>query len=118
MTQQIRTGVSSLPLLGYAVCVEEAFPTFSIWSRGRTSTISTCTPTPTLPTGSPAACRAHFFYLDSGKDALYSAGGAVERSSPKGNAGLHVGDELDFITNFHLNFHQDILVGYSVLFPG
>jgi hypothetical protein len=62
--------------------------------------------------------QAHFFYLDSGKDALYAAGGAPERVSPKGNAGLHVGDELDFTTNFHVNFHQDILVGYSVLFPG
>ena len=51
-------------------------------------------------------------------DALYSAGGAVLRSSAKGNAGKHVGDELDFTTNFHLSFHQDILVGYSVLFPG
>src|SRR5262249_49670585 len=60
----------------------------------------------------------HFFYLDSGKDALYSAGGAVERTSPKGNAGVYVGQELDFTTNFHLTFHQDILVGYSVLFPG
>jgi hypothetical protein len=62
--------------------------------------------------------QAHFFYLDSGRDALYSAGGAVERTSPKGNAGVFVGDELDFTTNFHLSFHQDILVGYSVLFPG
>jgi hypothetical protein len=60
----------------------------------------------------------HFFYLDSGRDALYSAGGAVERSSPKGNAGTYVGDEIDFTTNFHLTFHQDILVGYSVLFAG
>jgi hypothetical protein len=62
--------------------------------------------------------QAHFFYLESAKDALYSAGGAVERTSPKGNAGKHVGDELDFTTNFHLNFHQDILVGYSVMFAG
>ncbi len=62
--------------------------------------------------------QAHFFYLDSGKDALYNKAGAVERFSPKGNAGVHVGEELDFTTNFHLTFHQDILVGYSVLFPG
>jgi hypothetical protein len=62
--------------------------------------------------------QAHFFYLDSGKDALYNKNGAVERVSPKGNAGVHVGEELDFTTNFHLTFHQDILVGYSVLFPG
>src|SRR5262249_15425922 len=62
--------------------------------------------------------QAHFFYLDSGRDALYSAGGAVERTSPKGNAGVFVGQELDFTTNFHLSFHQDILVGYSILFPG
>jgi hypothetical protein len=62
--------------------------------------------------------QAHFFYLDSGKDALYSAGGAVERSSAKGNAGVHVGDEIDLTTNFHLTTHQDVLVGYSVLFAG
>jgi hypothetical protein len=65
-----------------------------------------------------SSLAAHFFYLDSGKDALYNKAGAVERTSPLGNAGKHVGDELDFTTNFHLTFHQDILVGYSILFSG
>ena len=62
--------------------------------------------------------QAHFFYLDSGKDALYNKAGVVERVSPKGNAGVHVGDELDYLTNFHLGNHSDILVGYSILFSG
>jgi hypothetical protein len=62
--------------------------------------------------------QAHFFYLDSGKDALYNKSGVVERVSPQGNAGKHVGDELDLVTNFHLSFHSDIFVGYSVLFAG
>jgi Alginate export len=62
--------------------------------------------------------QTHFFYLYSGRDALYSAGGAVERTSPRGNAGVHVGDEIDLTANFHLTFHQDIFVGYSVLFSG
>jgi hypothetical protein len=62
--------------------------------------------------------QSHLFYLANGRDALYSAGGAVERSAPKGNAGKYLGEELDFTTNFHLTFHQDILVGYSILFPG
>jgi hypothetical protein len=62
--------------------------------------------------------QGHFFYLDSGKDALYNKAGVVERSAPKGNAGKHVGDEVDWLTNFHLGNHSDILVGYSILFSG
>ena len=62
--------------------------------------------------------QGHFFYLDSGKDALYNAAGNATRRAPLGNAGLHVGDEVDWITNFHLSFHQDILVGFSQLFAG
>jgi hypothetical protein len=42
----------------------------------------------------------------------------VERVSLQGNAGKHVGDELALVTNFHLSFHSDILVRYSILFAG
>jgi hypothetical protein len=60
----------------------------------------------------------HQFALDSRFDALYSAGGAVERKSAKGTAGTDVGEEIDLITNFHLSMHSDICVGWSKLFAG
>lgn len=62
--------------------------------------------------------QGHFFYLDSGRDALYNAAGTAIRKDPTGRSGLHVGDEIDFFTNFHLSMHQDILVGFSQLFAG
>ncbi len=62
--------------------------------------------------------QGHFFYLDSGKDALYNAAAAPTRKDPKGMSGLHVGDEIDFVVNFHLTTHQDLLFGYSKLFAG
>jgi Alginate export len=60
----------------------------------------------------------HAFMLDSAHDALYSAGGAVLRYDPTGKAGRDIGQELDFITNFHLTKRQDILVAYGHLFEG
>ena len=60
----------------------------------------------------------HHFRLDSAKDALYSAGGAVLRRDPTGRAGGDVGDEIDFAANFHLTQNQDLFVGYSKLFAG
>ena len=60
----------------------------------------------------------HNFNLVSPKDALYNAGGAVLRSSPKGTAGRFVGDEIDFVENIHLTTHQDLFLGYSHFFPG
>jgi hypothetical protein len=62
--------------------------------------------------------QAHFFWLDSAKDALYNAAGAVQRIDPTGRAGYHVGNELDLVANFHLTQHQDIFVGYSHLYAG
>jgi hypothetical protein len=62
--------------------------------------------------------QAHFFYLDSAKDALYNASGTPILRDPTGRSGHHVGDELDFFINFHLTAHQDILIGYSHLFAG
>lgn len=60
----------------------------------------------------------HHFWLASPNDALYSAGGVALRRDPSGKAGNNVGDELDFVINFHLNTHSDIILGYSKLFAG
>ena len=60
----------------------------------------------------------HVFHLDSATDALYNAAGTALRRDPTGQAGTDVGDELDFLLSFHLDVHQDIIVGYSKLFAG
>jgi hypothetical protein len=60
----------------------------------------------------------HVFHLASARDALYNAAGVPIRSSPAGTAGTYVGDEIDFTTNFHLDLHNDIFLGYSKLFAG
>jgi len=60
----------------------------------------------------------HILRLDSAKDALYNAAGAVERVDPTGKAGTDVGDILTIYTNFHLGMHSDILVQYSHLYAG
>ncbi len=65
-----------------------------------------------------AGLQGHFFYLDSAKDALYNFQGIPTRKDPTGRAGKHVGEEVDFIINFHLSMHQDVLIGFSQLFPG
>lgn len=62
--------------------------------------------------------QAHFFYLDSAKDALYNAAGAATLRDPTGRSGHHVGNEIDFLINFHLTPQQDLLIGYSHLFAG
>jgi hypothetical protein len=60
----------------------------------------------------------HHFELASSRDALYNATGAAIRRDPTGQAGHHVGDELDIIANLHLSRRSDILVGYSHLWAG
>ena len=64
------------------------------------------------------ATQYHRFRLAEERDALYTAGGVPIRRDPSGLAGTDVGREIDFITNFHLSPHQDLLVGYSKLFAG
>src|SRR5262249_33656128 len=54
--------------------------------------------------------------LASGKDALYNAAGLPIRQDRTGRAGNQVGQELDFLVNFHLDNHSDILLSYSYLF--
>ena len=46
-----------------------------------------------------------------------SAGNAYRRD-PTGAAGTNVGDEIDFVANFHLARYSDLLLGYSRLFGG
>jgi len=60
----------------------------------------------------------HHFRLDSSRDALYNAAGVPTRRDPTGRAGKNVGDEIDFVANFHISNHMDILTGYSYLFGG
>jgi hypothetical protein len=64
------------------------------------------------------ALQYHVFRLDSARDALYAANGAVLRVDPTGAAGRDVGNEIDFTVNFHLARHQELFVGYSKLFAG
>ncbi|AEJ00597.1 hypothetical protein Nit79A3_0719 [Nitrosomonas sp. Is79A3] len=60
----------------------------------------------------------HRFYLANNTDYLYNASGLATMRDPTGQSGSHVGDEIDFRANFHVNRHQDVLVGYSKLFSG
>jgi hypothetical protein len=60
----------------------------------------------------------HVFQLDSARDALYNAAGAPLRVNLKGAAGGNVGNEWDFIMNFHLSPHSDIMLSYSKLYAG
>ncbi len=60
----------------------------------------------------------HRFFLASDRDALYNAGGVPIRRDATGASGNDVGHEIDFVVNFHLGRHSDVLVGYSKLFGG
>lgn len=60
----------------------------------------------------------HNFQLAERRDSLYNAAGRNTRRSPTGAAGRDVGNEIDFLVNFHLSQHQDFLVGYSKLYSG
>jgi hypothetical protein len=60
----------------------------------------------------------HHYWLASPDDALYNSAGVAIRRSPNGSAGTNVGDEVHFLTNFHLDAHSDLLIGYAHLFSG
>lgn len=60
----------------------------------------------------------HHYRLDSPYSPLYNAAGAAIRSDATGASGVDVGNEIDFVTNFHIGPHQDVLIGYSKLFAG
>lgn len=60
----------------------------------------------------------HIFNLANTRDALYNTAGNVSRFDPTGRAGGKVGQELDFILNFHLTKHSDVMAGYSHMYAG
>ena len=73
-----------------------------------------CYPTKWITLGG----QFHVLRLDSAKDALYNAAGAVERVDPTGKSGTDVGDVLTGIVNFHLSMHSDVLLQYSHFYSG
>lgn len=79
-------------------------------------------PQPRLTIGS----SYHSFWLATGRDALYTAGGAVLARLPAGlpaeaglaKAGRHVGQELDIQATFTPSVRMQLHGGYSHIFPG
>lgn len=71
------------------------------------------------------AVQFHVLHLDSPKDSLYNSGGAAILGTTLTGAAravngeaTGVGNELVFITNFHLTPHQDIFLQYCKLYAG
>lgn len=62
--------------------------------------------------------QLHHFQLDTPRDALYGASGAVLRSNAAGTAGNFVGNEIDLVLSLHVTSHADVLLGWSKLFRG
>jgi Alginate export len=64
--------------------------------------------------------QVHFFRLNEPADALYGTGPnyPVVRRSVRGNAGVTVGNEIDFVASFQLDRHNNLSFGYSKLFEG
>jgi hypothetical protein len=60
-----------------------------------------------------AGVQYHILRLDSAKDALFNAAGAVERVDPTGKAGTDVGNVVTGVVNFHLSMHSDLELQYS-----
>ncbi|MBY0473982.1 MAG: alginate export family protein [Nitrosomonas sp.] len=60
----------------------------------------------------------HRFYLANNRDFLYNAAGQATLQDVTGQSGSHIGDELDFRLNLHVNRHQDVMVGYSKMWRG
>ncbi|MDC8446402.1 MAG: alginate export family protein [Nitrosomonas sp.] len=60
----------------------------------------------------------HRYYLANERDFLYNAGGVPLLRDPTGQSGSHIGDGADFLANFHIARHHDVIVGYSKLFSG
>lgn len=60
----------------------------------------------------------HNFWLDSSRDALFSAAGVPLRRDRTGQAGNFVGNEIDLLLSVQLATHSNLLVGWSKLFAG
>jgi hypothetical protein len=71
-------------------------------------------PQPRLTIGS----SYHSFWLATGRDALYTAGGAVLARLPTGASDRHVGHELDIQATFTPSARMQIHGGFSHIFPG
>jgi hypothetical protein len=65
-----------------------------------------------------AFVQYHHFWLNQSTDALYGVAGNAYRRDPTGAAGTNVGDEIDFVANFHVAQYSELLLGYSRLFGG
>jgi hypothetical protein len=66
-------------------------------------------PTKWITTG----LQYHILRLDSAKDSLYNAAGAVERTDATGKSGTDVGQVFTGIVNFHVSQHSDVELQYS-----
>lgn len=53
----------------------------------------------------------YMFHLAATRHALYNLSGTPIRRDPTGAAGNDVGNEIDFLVNFHLSPQQDVLLG-------
>jgi hypothetical protein len=60
----------------------------------------------------------HVLRLNDAKDGLYNPGGLVLRQDLTGKSGTDVGEEINFVLNFHLSNHIDVLAAYVHLFAG
>lgn len=60
----------------------------------------------------------HIFKLQQARDGLYDATGRIIRIDPTGAAGQDVGEELDLTTKIAFTPREELLLGYSHLFPG
>lgn len=60
----------------------------------------------------------HSFWLDQNRDSWYNAAGAAVRRDTTGNAGSHVGSEIDLYTKFNVWKRVDFWIGYSHFFAG
>ncbi|WP_374763650.1 alginate export family protein [Yunchengibacter salinarum] len=59
------------------------------------------------------APQLHSFHLADSRDGLYNAGGAIIRRDPTGQAGSHVGEELDVVAKIKLPSRMGLMIGWS-----
>lgn len=59
----------------------------------------------------------HLFWRESDRDAVYNAGGAVQRNAPA-NRERYIGAETDLLLNWQVDRHTAAYFGYSHFFSG
>lgn len=62
--------------------------------------------------------RYNSYWLADPHDALYNAASTIVAKSPTGNAGVFVGQELDFISSYKFKHGVILSGGFGHLFPG